>query len=244
MKEENYFKVLMEDFEFESVNEEFVKFLNKYLKKDKIILSYHFHSFFPEYFLKDANPTPVAFQVYGKVNLKGLVYKALNPNILYDASVAVGPIFYTSISKNEAMYYPAIQEDPPLVPIEIEEGVLKVGAKNSSPVFVKLAKAPLQTEKIILTKDNYEKFKFNYELEKANKTPAKRLFILKSFLESEGYDTSKKLLPSEHDYGSRKELWQQLYHFAPESGMFSHADHTTKDKIDKLFNGNKYISFS
>ena len=242
-EEENYFELLMKDNGFDSVDESFVRFLNKCIKKNELILHCKFDSIWPDYFLQDQNYSPVAFQIHGLVEIHGLSYEEVNRSILYDEMVAVGPIYYSSIYKSGSFYYPAIKEDPPFLPTEISDGVFAVSTENAPQIFVKTNRSPLKTENIILTKESYEKFKLSYELSLTKKTLPRRRVVLKEFLRQEGYDIGRKLLFSEHRYASRKQLWQRLYEFDPESRLFSHADHTTKDKIDKLFDGNPYISF-
>jgi len=190
-KEENYFVTLMKDHGFKVVNEEFVKFLNRSIKREELELFYVFDSVFPERLLKDQDLVHTVFELHGRVRvvLKGLDYEALDSSILYDEEVAVGPVFYTSIVVDCETYYPAMKRSPSLTPEKISDNVYLNDDGSLIPVFMKIKKAPLKTENILLTKENYERFNAALEFRKAKGIPAKRITFLKHFLADHGFNS-------------------------------------------------------
>lgn len=245
--EENHFNELMEEFGFKTVTHDFVRFLNRHIKLGNLELHYQVNTpLVDEVFLKNENPSNFAFKIYGKAILKSLDFEAVDESRFYGDmrdELSIGPIYYKSIFSDGEYYYPAHLQGISEFPTQLSEHVHIIGAPNTPYVYVKTLRAPMRTKGISLTKENYEKFKLNYELANTKKTLPRRRAVLKAVLEHDGYDTSRKLVFSEHDYISRKQLWQRLYEFESESGLFSHVDHTTPDKINKLFDGNPYISF-
>ncbi|WP_029406844.1 hypothetical protein [Thiomicrorhabdus sp. Milos-T2] len=237
-EEENYFNELMNEFGFESITHDFVRFLNRHIKRGNLELYYHVGHPWEEEFLKEQNYSSVAYRVYGRAVLKELDFEAIDESILYDELAAVGPMHYKAIFIDGENYYPAHLEGVSEFPSQVSDHVYVVGAHNASSVYVKSSSAPMNTGRVKLTKENYDQFKLKYELELSQKTPEKRRIMLKAFLEKEDYDTTEEILFENHHYSSRLELWEKLSEFDPK--LFPRYQESS---MQKLFNGNPYISF-
>lgn len=237
--EDSYFDSLMKSNGFEVVNEKFIKFLNDSIKREKISI-YVYVDYFEKNslkFLEKPLSSSVAFMIdssWLKLEKVDLVKLA---GLNEFASDRLGGVM-VSFGGND--YFPAVDGYNPFPVAHPENPQISVvnhpdcrsDIYRPSPMLIWL-------DKLFLSESDFKDFQYKQEMKKENKTPVRRHKALKRFLESQGYDLSKKLLRSEHNYRSRLELWKDLNDF--DSKLFPNRG---KDTVDKFFNGNPYISIN
>lgn len=239
---------LKELFDFLSINEfddRVVKKLNRYIKKMELKVHFKNEQLFHLKILPDKNNSEVAFEITSPVEVKKIlsakIYNKLQKDFSHKDELFLcfseieysGTKLYVAGETNSLYQSQArLPQGLSLTPVFANEELLK-------PFFAPGACERHEKEFYIYAED-FDKFKFNFQLDQAKRKPARRELYLKAFLEREGYDTSKKLLPSQHRFPDRVTLWEELCDFVSDPDLFLVSRTTI---MDQMFKNNPYISF-
>jgi hypothetical protein len=244
--EESYFKTLMEENGFEVVNEKFIQFLNKHIKKH-LSLYIHIHRYRDEHgetkYLNSLVPSPTVFLIkhnnWIRIEKVGLLkYVGMD-------EYAKGRIEISEVSLDGERLYPAYSEYSPFpVPHPTNSKMEIVNHPDYQGDMYKPGVITVDIENVFLSKDDFFEFKKRLFEKENNKVIPRRLNALKLHLERKlNRKIVHKLQRDEHPYRSRSALWKEL-HDEYDPKLFKWP--ASKKTIDSLFDSkdNNYISFN
>lgn len=233
---DSQFRHLMIEFGYSKVDQEFVDFLNKQIKKNKLNLFFLIDPLDERPFLKNKEPSITAY-IFDVSKVK---IDVLDVFIFIGGEISENEFGVSKVFLDDKVFYPAYFNYRPF-PERISNNIQMVGIPGGENGHFLPFPIKLSIDDVILTNKDFINFKKNIEIKKSSKKQPKREAVLKAMLLHTDLDLSCTPLPiSVHSFPTRLSAWNALTN--EDKSLFPIKE-KNDDTLNKFFNIQKIIAF-